>query len=461
MQFKLASHKTTAMKTLSSKLPSRRIFALVLMLGIGSFFLRRIYEYIKYGERFEMGPEFLVSGFFIVLIALCIRSALQANPGLAFSVFAINLIVILLGLEVFIRISPHYIPLSAYPFLPDAVRSHVARLRGWHTHSTITGTGMTYYYHPHTKFAAKPWLKIDEHGFRNSISVKDGADVVFLGDSVTIAIDAERDLGELFRSQGVSALNLGMGGFGPPQYRDVYMRFVADRNLNHKHVFILLCAQNDYSDTTNYLRIATSGGDYRNYLGKPARYGRLASAGPRSWVLSTIMNVPYFFFADRDDNGNVQAPSEQTALEKETPTFASLNLPYGEFSIDVRSFGFPDFGPGDRRWDTLRKTLHELFEAIADNGARATLVYMPNNAQIYGPLSEGEPAAKTQLAEKMKSYVGLLEKEFASTNVRVVDMSPALTEAAKQKMVTVNVGDFHLSTAGVEVVFEELAKFGE
>ena len=71
------------MKVLLSKLSSRRIFALVLTLAIGSFFLRRIYEYVKYGERFEMGPEFLVSGFLIVLIALCIRTVTNP-PGLAF-----------------------------------------------------------------------------------------------------------------------------------------------------------------------------------------------------------------------------------------------------------------------------------------------------------------------------------------------------------------------------------------
>ena len=40
---------------------------------------------------------------------------------------------------------------------------------------------MAYYYHPHTN-SRQARLKIDNHGFRNSIPIEDGVDVVFLDD---------------------------------------------------------------------------------------------------------------------------------------------------------------------------------------------------------------------------------------------------------------------------------------
>ena len=69
---------------------------------------------------------------------------------------------------------------------------------------------------PHT-------LGHDANGFRND-SVSQQADVVVLGDSQTWGVNAERKDAwpqQLSKLSGLSAYNMGMGGFGPVQYKAV------------------------------------------------------------------------------------------------------------------------------------------------------------------------------------------------------------------------------------------------
>ena len=95
-------------------------------------------------------------------------------------------------------------------------------------------------------------LTIDENGYRNSAINQTEVDIVILGDSITFAKDSKVEIGDLFREEGLSALNLGMSGYGPQYYRDVYKKYVIEKGIKHKNVIVNIFVGNDFSDAVRY-----------------------------------------------------------------------------------------------------------------------------------------------------------------------------------------------------------------
>ena len=146
--------------------------------------------------------------------------------------------------EVVIRYFDHLIPSAlAYHLSPSAL----TKLHNNHGQLQREPNGF-FHYRPQHKIPYHPWIVIDENGFRNSSSNQTSAEIILLGDSIIFSRDSRVDIGEHFRNNGKSAVNLGIEGYAPQHYRDVYRRMIIDKSIPHKYVLINVFVGNDFAD---------------------------------------------------------------------------------------------------------------------------------------------------------------------------------------------------------------------
>ena len=284
-----------------------------------------------------------------------------------------------------------------------------------------------YTYHPFEKFNWYPHLKIDENGFRNSVNNQVKVDTVLLGDSIFFGKNSEVDVGELLRLDGVSSLNLAIGGYAPQHYRDVYKKFVIDKGIKHKSVIVSIFVGNDFHDVNRYpWKI--------NPIGKGKTY--------YPWILNLLIGVIDYHKVAR----NYQIESKESKHR--------VVLPYGE--IGIRWLWWPgtqdgnSWTRGDYELMEVKKALLEIINLADQSNANVSLVFTPSPSSVYG----------LKLYPKFKKYtkiqndiVKIFEKEFTFPNVKIIDPTKQLAEAIEKKFLYIEESDCHFNTHGMKVFY--------
>ena len=74
---------------------------------------------------------------------------------------------------------------------------------------------------------------------------------------------------------------------------------------------------------------------------------------------------------------------------------------------------------------------------------------------------EGHDDVKRDLRKNQKNYIHLQANVFARDRVSIIDMSPVLSAAARERQVTLTLSEFHLNLAGLETIFRRLIETNE
>ncbi len=344
--------------------------------------------------------------------------------------------------ELGLRMFPGAVPDHFLTLFPAPVQSQIAASRGMFSSSTLRGDRMIYAYVPGWKNPRQPWLKIDSDGYRNPARPAGKADVVLLGDSITIAQSAKKDLGDHFRDAGLTAANYGFAGYGVLHYRDVYRAMVLKRNLSHRWVVVLIAPQNDFTDSRHYLEVQESGGNWKDYLDRPSSLGwpGWADGSFTPWSVSAAVKLP-FVLRQRSITSKKNVP---------------LVMPRGTVAAGSGILWFPDFAPGSPERRATEKGLRALVEDASRAGAKVVLAMAPNAGLIYGRFAKGHEARFEIIEKSRRRFVTWLSDRFAGNGVMVVDLTDALAGRAGVEVVTAHELDYHLNDRGVEIVFHEL-----
>jgi len=396
----------------------------------------------------------------LILIAVLVAATLYAgfsafrhrlavlNVCVAVSVFAA-----LATVEISMRGWIEKAPAFVVPHLPENVRREWARETGNFTEGTIQGSGLRYFYPPYRKIPAKPYLIIDKYGYRNSIDMKKGqnADVILLGDSVTIADQSSVDLGHMFRERGWSAFNFGMGGYGAPHYPLVFEELVAANNVSVRYVVVGICMVNDISNTKTFDEVEEEGGDYRAYLGARSTPNGIAS----SWAIGLARNLVLYLKDVYWDKRHVPKISNE---QKKQMVYVDLDNDRFEFPR-ARLSSLDDWPPGEPVWESFIDSLREVAEMARRQGAqRIIYMMMPGGIEIYDKnlvnFRAEADAFQAAMAERRLRIFRQLDDE----DVSVLDMTPVLRRAAERANVSADRKiDYHLNEWGIEAVFEALS----
>src|SRR3989338_320428 len=330
-----------------------KVFTLILFIPIGLWL-------IKYGKEPSLNPEIFIWSWdrfkwLVLLLLICGYLSYSLFSPLATKINAYCLYVLFimgLGIEITIRLKHSIIPSELIGYLPKKARLKVAKERGSFTSDSVIGEGMLFSRMPHSH--PFPHEYIDENGYRNLHTVSNNVDIVILGDSMTMADQAEKDIGELFWDHGYKSLNLAMGNYAPQHYRDAYKKYIVDKKIKHKFTLVFLFVGNDFNDAIKYENIYRQGGDWKNYLNSSP----ITGSEFLPLTLSMSRGIPDFI-----------------ANKVRKPKFV-VSLPYKTLKVSSTLLWEPPLiTEHDLSWNYVKSALDEIIFLAKEDGS-IPLIFM-------------------------------------------------------------------------------------
>ena len=383
-------------------------------------------------------PRLLVVGSFCCASGYFFLSVFKRRMVSFNNVLIFNFVLIILGTEIVLRLLVANLPHNVIKLLPVQVRNEKLAEHGMMTNKSINGEGMLYSYTPNLKIKKLPWISVDQFGYRNSV-LSPNPDIILLGDSVTIAPNAKRDLAERLRDEGFSSLNLGFDGYSLGHYRDAYKKLVVDRKVPHKLVIINLCLCNDIWDSRSYVLNSKRGLTWKEYLGQAPRVKGIGWL-KFSWALTFAFNGAYeirerLFMSSREEDRIVTL----------SLTKGQIRVP---FSMDNN---IPIESP---LWEIAEKFLGDIAGHAGRAGAKVILALYPSLPGLYAPWypDNRHDKAHKRHAKKILAMSKRLEFVF-------VNYAPSLRKAVLRKDILYSHDNYHPNDAGIEVMMQVLKPY--
>ncbi len=282
----------------------------------------------------------------------------------------------------------------------------------------------------------------DKDGFNNSID-RAAADMVVLGDSyIEYGADKEDAFSRrLEQASGLSALNLGVGNYGPSQYLEIFKQY----GLGKKSRVALFCffAGNDLLDIAeyekwvkgdNYYRVLPPRNFFRRYLLVMAQIAQFARNS-------------FYPKEKRFDLIDLKLKEEHRKV-----VFGYLN--------DTHS---PEEIAASAEWQKLANILKEFKSLSLENHIFPVVIYIPTVAQIYAQYStEQSDPGWLQMKDQQIAAKSNLEQTLLSLSqkigVELVSLSPVFELAAKEGKELYYPFDTHWNSEGREVAARFVAE---
>lgn len=349
------------------------------------------------------------------------------------------LVVSVIALEIIFRVQPGLIPgEELIQHASKSIRKEYAISRGYMTEEVLSAeptNGLIYHFLPNGHLAAYPHVEIDADGYRNPpIMDEQGLRCVLLGDSLTLALDAKEDIGALLRQRGYPTRNLGMFGYAPQQYRDVYKRFVIEQQISHQYVLIFLFAGNDVADAQNYDRVRRAGGDFKEYLPQTKSIGELEASLPV--MVSVTRGLPRFL------------KSHFVTNRERVITLPYRTVQTGELMPP------PLVQVGSEEWKVFVTPLADIIAMARTHGAVPIVFLLPSAATVYSPFDTGlrhYDQHHAVMVESLRSYL-------CESQVAFYDLQERLRTEMRERFILAHDKDYHLNSLGVQQVAYEVLK---
>lgn len=405
-------------------------------------------------ERFALLVALLFLSAYLVLSLT--RTKLQnINNYLAYLV-----VLTLVVFEVVFRLKPELVPGPLMIYLPKSTIEEI-RIAVAHKWGYYTGQDMVFHYPPSRQMTygelRRPNVHIDEEGFRNPAHNADNYDIVFLGDSMLFALDAKQDLADRFRKIGYSAINLGMEGFAPQQYRDVYKRYVVERKIKHHYVLTYLYIGNDFQDAEAYHDILNKNGNYADYV-----IGETKEIPYLPLVINVIRGLSGYLWERSgviDFGMDVPAISinQQSGLSESDPINSrTIRLPYKTLIIDDSLWPPPEINDQDIKWLYVKKAIDDIVSLVESSGAIPIFFLLPSPLTLYSEYEISNPS-NNSLRKYDRRHVlvsQLLADHFQSSTAEFIDLNDPLKTEMGRVFIFASDDDGHFNDVGLDKVFE-------
>lgn len=288
---------------------------------------------------------------------------------------------------------------------------------------------------------AEPFeVKYDKNGFRNEQDLAE-AEVAVIGDSYVESpmmpgsVLATTRLAELY---GGAVANLGQSGYGPQQELAVLKRYALP--LRPKWIVWVFYEGNDLADAQRYEeRVSVLNGMWNS----------MNMAWDRSFILNSLMALA------RWTHGCV--PNQRIA-----GNYGLIDGGDGHeervYFLDHSSSVVPT-GQELKALQTTANTLKEAYELARSEGADFMVAFAPTKFRVYHDIARFDGNAQgdlkwwvlNDLPERLHRLVADI-----SPGIRYVDLTPALSAAAKTKQLVFIPDDTHWTSDGHRVVAEAL-----
>jgi lysophospholipase L1-like esterase len=261
--------------------------------------------------------------------------------------------------------------------------------------------------------------RIDSRGFRNAGPWPERADIVAVGDSMTLGYGVEDDqswpaiLAQALAQSRV--INLGLTGAGPQQYSRVYETIGV--GLCPRILLVGLFVRNDFWDADLFDRWLTSGvgGSYMVWrdFGRPLKIAGTKSA--LEWRLSLLARESYLFNLLHEGRRN----------EKGSQLFepAILQLADGsQLQLMPNDFASKTTGaqPDRREFRLVLDALQQIQAIATRHGTHTLVIFQPSKEEVYLPSLGGAPPDPS----------GPLREALTRVGIEYVDVIPVFRQHA-------------------------------
>lgn len=378
-------------------------------------------------------------GLLCLLIGYCVYALRHPRYLSVNNYFTYLFVVSVIALEVIFRVRPDLIPgEELIQYASKSIRKQYAISRGYMTEEILSSeptNGLIYHFLPDGHLTAYPHVEIDAHGYRNPPMVDDqGLIFVLLGDSLTLALDAQEDIGALLRQRGYPTRNLGMFGYAPQQYRDVYKRFVIEPQVSHRYVLIFLFAGNDVADAQNYDRARRARGDFKEYLPQTRSIGDLEDSLPV--MVSVARGLPRFL------------KSRLVTNRERIITLPYRTVKTGELMPP------PLLQEGSEEWNAFIAPLADIIKMARTQGAIPMVYMLPSATTVYSPFDASLRHYDRHYAVMVES----LRNYLANAHVAFYDLQERLRTELRERFIFAHEKDYHLNSLGVQQVADVVVK---
>jgi hypothetical protein len=429
------------------------------LLGLGSLLWNSFYQSDQ-PEVFHgsLPLVFLLVASFMLTAYSCVSLVFvrlqNANNYLCYlGIFA------LISLEIIFQVKPDLVPGPLMLYLPKKTVERI-RIAVAHKWGYYTGEDMIFHYPPYQQLdhgeLKRPHVHIDEEGFRNPSQTGTEYNLVLLGDSMVFALDAKRDLADRFRALGYSAINLGMEGYAPQQFRDVYKKYIIDRDIRHNHVLLFLYIGNDFSDAEAYQWVRDKGGDYTDYV-----IGETKGIPQLPFVLNLIRGIPEYLLQLGQTGLNYgDFPASSEEYSEDMIEGRRITLPYDTLEVHDWLWPPPAINQDSTQWSYVRSALDDIIALAEKSGATPWIFLYPSPLTVYSDFEVGPPPNNSlrKFDRRHALIRDLLEKYAQSKNVSFFDYDSALKAEIEHTFLFVGKDDGHFNDDGLDKIFELLTK---
>jgi hypothetical protein len=289
-------------------------------------------------------------------------------------------------------------------------------------------------------------------------------DMLIIGDSfVDIGESDSSTFSELVaRRGGFATVNLGRGGYGPYQYKELLSEYA---KLRPRYAVVCFFAGNDVVDVKHYEEFL-AGGDYGIYVrGKNfvERYA-IATSETFSFVRTTVVQGARKLASaarSRATGGGVA----DAAPRKIRDYIGAIRLRDGIVPMRF-SYWNPQRSAGalleEKEWQSLKRVLRETKTVADQNRVELIILYIPTKVQVYGRhIVERESGAGflARIPAQLKYEGNTLEAFTAIANelgLEVVDLDAHFKKLAAEGELLFYPFDTHWNARGRELAAEYL-----
>jgi hypothetical protein len=307
---------------------------------------------------------------------------------------------------------------------------------------------------------------LDENGFRNCCRTG-RSDIVVLGDSYIEYghTDSDTFIRRLEKKlPGLRVTNLGVSGYGPPQYLEVMKRY--GLKYEPKYALMAFFEGNDIANTGKYLR-------WRGKRKENVHFDLLYVISEKSffsryWLMLTGTGS----FIKKTMSREAEIVLGKMGISGYTfdihPDVAVLKLGEAKYEkvllVERLTSDSPDDLLKKEEWQEMRRILAEFKDVCEAHQIVPLLMYIPAGVHIYAPYSTNR-SGRNWLQVREQQIAGRKNTEEAMTrlvqglNLDMISLSAIFELAAKQgKLLHYNL-DPHWNSEGRELASSFVADF--